>query len=204
MFKPQALTACALFAAMVAPAFATDVALATSEGQAGYGQWTQFNVSDIDSRSFSVEWIDLTDSTTDAFGTPLAFSFTIAAGTIGTLSVVDGAFAGDTFRLTNFGNLIGNTSAVATTTYADAADLGYDFDAAFGNASFSQGVFSLGAGSYRIGGSLDQSVTLDGLPLNATVGALRLTVAPVPEPSSYALLLAGLGVVSLLTRHRRR
>jgi len=39
--------------------------------------------------------------------------------------------------------------------------------------------------------------------LDATAGALRLSVAAIPEPSTYAMLLAGLGIVGLVVRRRR-
>lgn len=199
MFKPKLLAAGALVAILAAPAFATDLAVTP----AGYGQWLQFNVSDFDARSGGLEWIDFNNSNTPGFGTPLSFTFTIASGFTGKLTVVDGAFAGDTFKVTNFGTLLGHTSPVPVTDYASAADTGYDFDAALANASFSRGVFSLGAGNYRIGGLLDQSVTAGGTPLNATVGALSLTVSAVPEPSTYALMLAGLGMLVTFIRRSR-
>jgi len=117
--------------------------------------------------------------------------------------VVDGGFAGDSFTLTNFGALFGATSAVAPTTVDTAAEFGYDFDAALADARFSNGSFTLGAGSYRIGGALAQSVSFDGAPLNSTVGALRLVVSAVPEPGSVALLFAGLGLMASVARRRR-
>lgn len=205
MFKPRAFALCALFAALAVPAHATDVALATSIGQSGYGDWQTFNVSDIDSRSFGVEWIDNANTNAPGFGTALDFTFTIHAGSTGTLTVVDTGFAGDTFKLTNFGNVFGGTGGVPSALYDGNAPSVADFDTALANASFSRGSFMLGAGSYRISGALDQSVMLDAAtPLNSTSGGLRLTVSPVPEPAAPALAAAGLGVLGLLARRRRR
>ena len=203
-FKPRALAACALIAAFAAPAYATDIALATNAAQVGYGAWQEFNVSDTDALDHGVGWIDFANSNSTSFGSPLSFTFTIAAGEVGSFTVVDGSFAGDTFKLTNFGSDIGATSAVAPTVYSSAPDTGNNFDAALTNPAFSSTVLTFGAGSYSISGRLDQSVTMDGVsPLNATLGAVRLTVAPIPEPSTYALLLGGLGLVGLLARRRR-
>jgi len=199
MFKPNLLAAGALIAVLAAPAFATELAIT----QAGYSQWMPFNVSDSDALSHGLEWIDFNDSNASGFGSPLSFTFTVGAGFMATLTVVDGSFAGDTFKVTNFGALLGNTAPVPATDYATAPDTGYDFDAALTNSSFSHGVFSLMPGNYRIGGLLDQSVTLGGAALNSTVGALRVTVSPVAEPSTYALMLAGIGMLITLVRRCR-
>lgn len=209
LFKLRALAACALIAAFAAPAFtapanATNIALTTNAAQIGYGAWQEFNVSDTDARSYGVEWIDFADSTSPSFGTPLAFTFTIAAGEVGSFTVVDGGFAGDTFKLTNFGGDIAITSNVASTVYSTAPDTGNNFDVALADPAFSNAVLTFTEGSYSVSGRLGQSVTTDGTsPLNATLGAVRLTVAPIPEPSTYALLLGGLGLVGLLARRRR-
>jgi len=183
-----ALAAFSLTAVLALPAHAADVALAANN------QWNAFSVDGA--LEPALRWID--DS-----GSPLNFDFDIAAGFVGTLTIVDAVFGGDTFKVTNFGKLLGSTSSVPLADIGSATDRGYDFDAALGDASFSNAVFTLGAGSYHIGGFLDQSLLFDGQRLDATAGAVRLSVAPIPEPSTYAILLAGLGVVGLIARRRR-
>ena len=167
------------------------------------GAWSAFNVNELDALSLGVEWISNDNTLSPEFGTPLFFDFTIAAGFTGTLTVVDAGFAGDSFVVADHGVVLGGTSAVPLQDALAAPDAGTDFGAALADARFSQGVFALGAGSHRIGGWLSQSVSFDGLPLNATVGAVRLTVAPIPEPHTWALLLAGLGAVGFMARRSR-
>ena len=208
MLKMKSLAATALMVALTAPAWATSVALSTNAADAGYGQWNMFSVSELDAQSFGVEWIANANTLSPGFGSPLSFTFTIGAGQVGTFTVVDAVFAGDTFSVTNAGSALGNTSAVAATTYDSAPNIGLDFSGALANPAFSRGVFMLGAGSYSITGALVQSVTFEiepsvFAPLNTTVGAVSLTVSPVPEPSVYALLLAGLGLMGTMARRKR-
>jgi len=198
LLASHVLTGAALCAALAA-SHATTIDLAS-------GTWSAFNVSDIDSQSHGVEWIDNANSLDPAFGSALSFNFTIAAGSKGLLTVVDAGFAGDSFTLGNFGQTLGTTSSVPATTDATAAYVGTDFDAALADPSFSRKQIELGAGSYSISGSLLQSVSsdFDGTPLNATVGGVMLAVSPVPEPTSWAMLLAGLGTVVFVARRRNR
>ena len=196
-YRHAALAAALLGACIASTSQATVVALAAD------GQWNSFNVSDIDSQTFGVEWIDNADSLSADFGSRLDFSFTIAAGFTGTLTVVDAGFAGDTFSVTNFGAALGNTSLVPPQSVDSAVDIGVDFDAALAHPSFSHGVFTLAAGDYRISGMLAQSVSFDGAALNSTIGALNLTVTAVPEASTWGLMAAGLGLLAVVSRRRR-
>lgn len=196
-FKP-ALLAVALAASSLA-------AQATSINLAADNQWQAFGVDSFSAVSGGTEWIDNDYSNAAGFGTPLDFTFTIAAGFVGELTVVDAAMAGDTFQVFNAGSLLGSTSSVAVQQYGSAPDVGYDYDAALQNSAFSRAVFTLGAGTYSISGALAQSLMIDdglgGLsPLNATAGAVKLSVSAVPEPSTLALVIAALGVTWLVSR----
>jgi hypothetical protein len=175
------------------PARATDVALPSN------GQWSTFAVDSLLAFDSGLGWVD------DA-GNALRFTFTIASGFTGALTILDTGFAGDRFSIFDGASLLGSTSAVPVHQYDPAGVAVEDPDAALADASFSRVVFSLAPGSYTLSGLLTQSVLLGNDPLAATSGALRLTVAtvaPVPEPSSLALLLAGVGVVGTVARRRR-
>jgi hypothetical protein len=101
----------------------------------------------------------------------------------------------------NGGIGLGQTSNVAATTYETAVSIGTDFDGAFADhANFSYDSLFLTPGTYTLGGALLQSVTLGGDPLNATVGAVRLTAVPVPA----ALVLMGPAAGLLASLRRRR
>lgn len=203
---PSTVSPAALRAALVSVLAASSLAAqATSLNLAADDQWQAFGVDSFSSLSSGTEWIDSNDSSAPGFGSPLNFNFTIAAGFVGHLTVVDASFAGDTFSVFNNGQLLGTTASVPVQVYGSAPDVGYDYDAALQSSAFSHGVFTLSAGAYSISGALAQSLMIDdgmgGLsPLNATAGAIKLSVSPVPEPSSLALVFAALGVTWLVSR----
>ena len=145
------------------------------------GSWNTFDVDDF----YGTQWIDLG-------GNALSFDFSVAAGQIATLTVVDGGFAGDVFKVFNGATLLGSSSA-AIDSYPDS--VGLDFDAALADARYSRAVFTLAAGEYSVNG---EATTL---PLGATVGAVKLAISEVPEPSCLALLT---GSLLMLTAQRRR
>jgi len=163
----------------------------------GDGTWQSFDVSSVFSGSGGLEWID-------SSGAPLSFSFVVDPGNFGVLTVVDTGFAGDTFQVFNGGSLLGSTSAVPVGIYANVPGI-VDPALALADTAFSRASFVLGAGTYSIGGLLDQSV-LDapgGERLDSTIGSIRLAVSPVPEAGSLTLMLAGLGLMGFIARRRR-
>ena len=189
MSKQMMALAIAAATVMACPAEATTVALA------GDGNWNEFNVDNLIAADFGNGWIDATD------GSALSFTFTVPAGEIGRLTVVDAGFAGDTFTLTNFGAAIGVTSGVAVGTTAGSTQ--FDFDAALADPAYSRGLFTFGAGSYSISGALLQSVLDGGIDLDATDGAVRLSLSAVPEPAGTTLMFGGFAALALVARRRQ-
>jgi hypothetical protein len=182
----QLLTTLILSLVLVSKAQASTINLVAD------GEWNEFNVDDFSSISQGVEWIDLNNSNSPNFGSPLSYQFTISNGFKGLLSVVDAGFAGDRFEILNNGQGIGLTSASNNST-----DYSNNFAANLNNVNFSNGLFELTEGTYNISGALFSTLQ----PFNATNGALKLEVTTVPLPGSYGLFLGGL---SLLTFVRRR
>jgi len=165
---------------------------ATTQALTADGQWQEFNVDDLSSISGGAEWIDLLDSNSPNFGSPLSFSFTIDSGHQGKLSVVDAGFAGDRFQIFNNGQSIGFTSAASNST-----EYSLDFDANLTSSNFSNGIFMLAAGSYTVSGALSETLQ----PFNATNGALKLETSEVPVPGAFGLFAAA---TYLLAAVRRR
>lgn len=157
------------------------------------GSWTEIQMDD-GLAPFGSAWVRLNDDGVSY--TPASYAFTIAAGFQGRLTVVDTAYAGDRFEVSDNGVLLGQTGAAV----ADAALSNYaGADAALADASFSRGVFTLSAGQHLLTGAL-----LDGGVFGATTGALKLEVSAVPEPATVLSLLAGLGLIGATLRRRAR
>lgn len=178
------LLAAAIAVASMAPAHAAN--LPTD------GSWTGFTV-DANLPPYSLGWVD--DN-----GVALSLDFSVPAGYEGTLTVVDAGFSGDRFVVYDGASLLGQTGSAVNGDTAGAIQFSYD--AALDDAAFSRGVFTLPAGSHSIVGALSQSTTDAFGPLNATIGGVRLTLSPVPEPATAASLLFGLGLLAAALRRR--
>lgn len=170
-------------------------ALASSQAQALNltvdGTWNTFDVDEFIAASSGLEWIDLD-------GESLSFDFTLTESAY--LTVVDGGFSGDRFQLFDNGQLLGETSAPAN-SYPDS--LGLDFDSAFSNPDYSQGVYLLSSGNHSITGLLSLSAVDDlGSDINATVGAVRLTA--VPLPAAAWLFASGTALIGAASGRRRQ
>jgi hypothetical protein len=194
MSVPHRLILCTVATALLGlslSSHAKDLALTAGSG------WNSFG-TDRDAVG-SDAWSDIQNTSFER----LYFTFDVAAGDSATLSVVDGDFAGNTFSVFNGLALLGNTSAVPALDLNTAPFS--TFDQAFADPTYSRAVFNLGAGSYRITGNLTQA-GLDGTtPVWSTSGALRVdVVSAVPEPSAYAMLLAGLGMMVYISRRQAR
>jgi hypothetical protein len=156
------------------------------------GSWAGFNV-DANLPPYAFNW-------TDDNGAALSFSVTIAAGQVGTLTVVDAGFSGDRFNVFDGATLLGSTGAAVNGD--TAGPITFDYDAALANSDFSRGTFTLGAGTHVITGVMFESTTDAFGPLNATIGGAKLTVSAVPEPATGATLLIGLGLLVGALRRR--
>lgn len=173
--------------ALTAQAHASTISLT------GNGQWHEFNVDDFSSASQGVEWIDLSDSNSASFGSALTYQFTIAHGFEGFLNIVDAGFAGDRFEIFNNGQSLG-----VTTDTTNSNDYSNNFANNLNNLGFSKGTFAFNEGTYNITGSLFSTLQ----PFNATNGALKLDVTPVPLPGTFSLLLCGMLILVFTNRRR--
>lgn len=142
------------------------------------GSWITFDFDGAGSSVYDLSSLDT------------GFSFTLAQSSV--LRVVDAGFSGDQFSFFANGNALGLTTA--PTAQGPGEDPVFDIATLLGDSRFSQGSWTLAAGSYTITGVATTS------PFDGGIG--YLSVAAVPEPETYALFLAGLALIGTGARRR--
>lgn len=143
-----------------------------------FGNWTRFLFNDVGS--------PITDALTgDA-------SWTVTLVTPGFLHVTDAFIIGDQWEIFVDGGSIGVTGPFDTTgAFTD------DPNDAFGGAVYSWLSYALAPGTYVIEGTTTAS------PVGSGGSFIRVVSGVVPEPASWAMLIAGFGLVGSGLRRRR-
>lgn len=131
-----------------------------------------------------------------AFNSPNPLDFTLTLTQASYLNVTDAGLAGDSFQVVvrdALNNVVVNaaTSAPGSDT---TTDVGVDFNQALANSNFSHGKWLLGPGSYTVSGTVLTSAF--------GAGVAGLSVTAVPEPTTWAAMVAGLFVVGAVARRR--
>jgi PEP-CTERM motif len=134
-------------------------------------------------------------------GTPLLPSIEFTLTEPGTLTVTDYQFSGDQFSLYDSGDLLGVTS---TPTILNPPHVEYDIDLALIDPYFSHGVYNLPIGDYEITGIAVLAPYNFGIGVSNGAWRVDETESPVPEPSTFLLLGAGLGGLALIRRKSRK
>ena len=124
-----------------------------------------------------------------------AWTFTLTSA--GTLTFLDGFNSGDQFEIFNFGSSLGTTSSASSAE----ADCDNDITACLANPSMGKGVFALEAGDYSITGI--QTANAPNFPGGGVGFFVVSTEGAVPEPASWAMLVAGFTLAGAAMRRRR-
>ena len=140
------------------------------------GNWVQFDFEQAGSSLYDLE--------------TLTTSFTFNLSQAGILRAVDLGFSGDQFNIIANGVSLGLTS----TPVAAGEEQQFDAPSTWNDARWSKGSWNLAAGTYTITGIATLS------PYDGGYGAM--SVVAVPEPESWAMLLAGLGMLGAIARRR--
>lgn len=144
-------------------------------------QANTYDLGALSAGSFTSGQYSVANANDGSFTDTFNFSLT-------SLSNLSGAFAVNVLNTNFFINAITLTNSLTTTTGSIGT-----FDSAAGAFAAT----SLGGGAY--------SLSLSGYETGEKGGkyTLSYTLAPVPEPETYAMFLAGLGLMGVIARRRR-
>ncbi len=162
-----------------------------------FNTWYQLDVDELIASDGGLDWIDaVVDSQHTYVGDGSLLHFSLTLDRAAKLTLVDAGLGGDRFTVLINGNEFQTSQVVQSHAY-----IGTDFESALLDPSnFSFLEIILGAGVYNISGSLLESAIDGDLPLNATVGALK--VSEVPLPAAAWLLLSALGGLTFFRRRQ--
>ncbi|MCZ4313861.1 FxDxF family PEP-CTERM protein [Comamonadaceae bacterium G21597-S1] len=121
------------------------------------------------------------------------FTFTLATAGLTGGSVIDFSIPGITGASFTGATLYAGTPGAATATYAVASGTA-------SSMAFSSVLTPAGSYFFNVTGFVTPGVSLGA----AYSGALSVAAAPIPEPESYAMLLAGLGVMGAIAVRRNK
>jgi hypothetical protein len=172
-------------------------ALASTVDISEFDTWYQLDVDELIASDSGLNWIDaVVDSQHSYVGDGSQLHFSLTLDRTAKLTLVDAGLGGDRFNVFINGNEFHTSQVVQSNAY-----IGTDFESALLDpSSFSFLEIILDAGVYDISGSLLGSATDGGFPLNATVGALK--VSEVPLPAAAWLFLSALGGLAFFRRRQ--
>jgi hypothetical protein len=129
-----------------------------------------------------------------AFDPDLLITFAEPVSAVGTQieSVGSGVFTGEITAFDSGGNILGTFDEAGL-----AADTGGDGSAIF------IGLKSLSADIASVQFNISPQAIYDGTGTNFAINKLEFATSAVPEPTTWAMMLLGLGCVGIATRRRR-
>jgi hypothetical protein len=107
------------------------------------------------------------------------------------------------FTYANAGTYTPSFSADVTTFDGYHQDFSYQYQSGTYYYSYSCGWFSTCHGSYPIYSTGYQTYNFTTTLTSNTSAVTSLTVTPVPEPETYAMIMAGLGLLGVVSRRRK-
>lgn len=125
-----------------------------------------------------------------------SFDFTLTSA--GTFQITDAFLDGDQFEI--FIN--GTSQGLTSTPLDDGQNIAGDYEAAFASSAFSHGSFALGPGTYSVTGVVAQNAA--GTSGGGAAVRLLGSVAAVPEPATWAMMMVGFAAIGGSMRHRRK
>jgi hypothetical protein len=157
------------------------LALGSVSAQAATDNWGTHDFAEVGAKVVSGSFVDYFLFTLDPAAT--VTSTVVANNNLNILNIESGKYS----LWSDGGDGVGGA--------ADAQIASFTFDGTTGS-TFNSLILSTGSYFYKVEGNVAQGAF-------AGLYTITSTLAPVPEPSTYAMLLAGLGAVGFMARRRK-